>query len=105
MDNLDADTIAKGLSEEQRGIALSLLGYAWNGDARPSPGIAIMNGLGLMHIDALKARDGSFIRYKAKPTELGAAVYALLKRSAERRVGNEWVSTCRSWWPPFHLKK
>src|SRR3546814_6154827 len=95
MDNLDADTIAKGLSEEQRGIALSLLGYAWNGDARPSPGIDIMNGLGLMHIDALKARDGSFIRYKAKPTELGAAVYALLK--GERCAAtSQTVSACLS---------
>src|SRR3546814_12840880 len=23
-------------------------------------------------------------------------------RSEERRVGKEWVSTCRSRWPPFH---
>src|SRR3546814_16969607 len=26
-------------------------------------------------------------------------------RSAERRVGKEWVSTCRSRWSPFHYKK
>src|SRR3546814_15860434 len=25
-------------------------------------------------------------------------------RSEERRVGQEWVSPCRSRWPPFHLK-
>src|SRR3546814_16137266 len=26
-------------------------------------------------------------------------------RSAERRVGKEWVSTCRSRWSPYHYKK
>src|SRR3546814_18849852 len=26
-------------------------------------------------------------------------------RSEERRVGKEWVSTCRSRWSPFHIKK
>src|SRR3546814_13893614 len=25
-----------------------------------------------------------------------------LKRSEERRVGKEWVSTCRSRWSPYH---
>src|SRR3546814_16628017 len=28
-----------------------------------------------------------------------------LQRSEERRVGNECVSTCRSRWSPYHLKK
>src|SRR3546814_19333901 len=28
-----------------------------------------------------------------------------LKRSEERRVGNECVSTCRSRWSPYHYKK
>src|SRR3546814_15171425 len=26
-------------------------------------------------------------------------------RSEERRVGQEWVSTCRSRWSPYHYKK
>src|SRR3546814_18274984 len=26
----------------------------------------------------------------------------VLKRSEERRVGKEWVSTCRSRWSPYH---
>src|SRR3546814_12970926 len=26
-------------------------------------------------------------------------------RSDERRVGKECVSTCRSWWAPYHYKK
>src|SRR3546814_13798124 len=25
-----------------------------------------------------------------------------IKRSEERRVGKECVSTCRSWWSPYH---
>src|SRR3546814_13054459 len=29
----------------------------------------------------------------------------LLGRSEERRVGKEGVSTCRSRWSPYHLKK
>lgn len=75
----DAETIAKGLSATERGIAVALLGNAWQGGGRPSPGIAVMNGLGLMHIDALKRADGSHIRYKARPTPLGREVRALLK--------------------------
>src|SRR3546814_20324495 len=27
------------------------------------------------------------------------------KRSEERRVGKECVSTCRSWWSPYHSQK
>src|SRR3546814_7545444 len=27
---------------------------------------------------------------------------AYLQRSEERRVGKECVSTCRSWWSPYH---
>src|SRR3546814_17320477 len=27
------------------------------------------------------------------------------ERSEERRVGKEWVSTCRSRWSPYHKKK
>src|SRR3546814_17724353 len=29
----------------------------------------------------------------------------LVPRSEERRVGKEWVSTCRSRWAPYHKKK
>src|SRR3546814_16417278 len=29
----------------------------------------------------------------------------LLGRSEERRVGKEWVSTCRFRWSPYHTKK
>src|SRR3546814_14536918 len=33
------------------------------------------------------------------------AIQARVKRSEERRVGKECVSTCRSRWSPDHLKK
>src|SRR3546814_18318529 len=32
----------------------------------------------------------------------GADVVAGIRRSEERRVGKEWVSTCRSRWSPDH---
>src|SRR3546814_14825259 len=44
-------------------------------------------------------------------TELGGAYEGEVgrveehHRSEERRVGKEWVSTCRSRWPPYHQKK
>src|SRR3546814_18174074 len=38
-------------------------------------------------------------------TEGATIVSLLLCRSDERRVGNEWVSTCRSRWSPIHEKK
>src|SRR3546814_16040182 len=34
-----------------------------------------------------------------------AADSPLNERSEERRVGKECVSTCRSWWSPYHEKK
>src|SRR3546814_11550221 len=36
------------------------------------------------------------------PREPYAESRLRLKRSEERRVGKEWVSTCRSRWPPYH---
>src|SRR3546814_20010994 len=35
-----------------------------------------------------------------QPTD--KTVDALMKRSEERRVGKEWVSTCRSRWSQYH---
>src|SRR3546814_17159468 len=34
-----------------------------------------------------------------------SAVGSAPRRSEERRVGKECVSTCRSWWSPYHSKK
>src|SRR3546814_12471163 len=34
-----------------------------------------------------------------------SSAISLIGRSEERRVGKEWVSTCRSRWSPYHSKK
>src|SRR3546814_13151430 len=36
---------------------------------------------------------------------LGTVGFLMNERSEERRVGKELVSTCRSWWCPYHSKK
>lgn len=72
-----AHQIAEKLTEGQRDMAIALCGNAWKG-VRPTPGILVMNGMELIHIDALKGVDGSWIAFKAKPTELGASVRAVL---------------------------
>src|SRR3546814_13909137 len=36
---------------------------------------------------------------------INTQVYTTGERSEERRVGKECVSTCRSRWSPYHLKK
>src|SRR3546814_12496466 len=41
-------------------------------------------------------------RRKHEPGETGGRTD---HRSEERRVGKEWVSTCRSRWAPYHYKK
>src|SRR3546814_13523786 len=47
-----------------------------------------------------------FARAQAEdPDRAGDTWPDLVLRSAERRVGKECVSTCRSWWPPYHSKK
>src|SRR3546814_11494492 len=38
----------------------------------------------------------------SKNVALQIFVQLLLTRSEERRVGKECVSTCRSWWSPYH---
>src|SRR3546814_13481039 len=35
----------------------------------------------------------------------GSLLPAERRRSEERRVGKECVSTCRSWWSPYHYNK
>src|SRR3546814_1717737 len=44
--------------------------------------------------------DGQNVR----PVEVGEFQIAVAERSEERRVGKESVSTCRSWWSPYHSK-
>src|SRR3546814_15592451 len=39
------------------------------------------------------------------PSAIGYIPDSFAKRSEERRVGKEGVSTCRSRWSPYHYKK
>src|SRR3546814_15106773 len=53
---------------------------------------------------------GAFIRcatLAAPPisSNMSLMLIAITARSEERRVGKECVSTCRSWWSPYHKKK
>src|SRR3546814_18221287 len=58
--------------------------------------------------EALAPVAGKELRRLAR--DLGGAAVDLLgavgkaERSAERRVGQEWVSTCRSRWSPYNQK-
>src|SRR3546814_11804710 len=51
---------------------------------------------------ALKAFDTHAIDYLMKPVEEDRLAATLDRRSAERRVGKECVSTGRSRWSPYH---
>src|SRR3546814_17977753 len=47
---------------------------------------------------------GSGKRRQLAAPDVDADQYLRL-RSEERRLGKECVSTCRSWWSPYHYKK
>src|SRR3546814_17864833 len=50
--------------------------------------------------------DGSILTMDGRrETPVREPSAARAKRSEERRVGKECVSTCRSWWSPYHKKK
>src|SRR3546814_11439745 len=68
-----------------------------------SPGgiVATLPSLAALTSDRLQAlhQDG----FVLMPAVLSAAQITDLRlRSEERRVGKECVSTCRSWWSPYH---
>src|SRR3546814_11169669 len=44
---------------------------------------------------------GEFSIVQVEKADRGTSV-TLYLRSEERRVGKEWVRTCRSWWSPDH---
>lgn len=77
----EIDGIIAKLTATEREVATALLGNAWEGHGKPSPGIMLMNSLELMHVDALKNFDSSYRRYKARPTSLGHRVRARLSGS------------------------
>src|SRR3546814_16327842 len=81
--------------------------------------VVVLSGQGIAHIDGadhpVAPRDTSWIpagvphcfRNEAGDEPLVifwtyASIDATRTRSEERRVGKEWVSTCRSGWWPYH---
>src|SRR3546814_12308312 len=50
---------------------------------------------------ALMARPGLLLLHEPSLGLAPLIVRDLFRRSAERRVGKEWVSTCRSRWSPY----
>src|SRR3546814_16074453 len=45
------------------------------------------------------------VRARSSPSRSIGPALPVARRSEERRVGQECVSTCRSRWSPYHLKK
>src|SRR3546814_19272999 len=63
-------------------------------------------GLGLALVDKLVRDMNGLVQY-SRDKENGRSSFRILlpmKRSEERRVGKECVSTCRSRWEPHQLK-
>src|SRR3546814_13887740 len=56
-------------------------------------------------IESGKPASKTLSLFKPLPQLLQNVRFAKGKRSQERRVGNECVSTCRSRWSPYHSKK
>src|SRR3546814_14267158 len=53
-------------------------------------------------LSALLAKVGYKVTREYYVNDAGGQVDTLARRSEERRVGNEGVSTCRSRWSPYH---
>src|SRR3546814_15535124 len=69
----------------------------------PWPGGAILVGRAAYRASACAAPQVSAIAARAVSPDM--ARRPMRRRSEERRVGEECVSTCRSRWSPYHQKK
>src|SRR3546814_11174945 len=52
--------------------------------------------------------DAGAVQHKVRTIKQGLNIFVMSKanlRTEERSVGQECVSTCRSWWPPSHETK
>src|SRR3546814_16923435 len=71
---------------------------------------ALASFLLLLHLCGPEARPNSQLFSAAQSREQAAVLFGLAaksvrmspERSEERRVGKEWVSTCKTRWSPYH---
>src|SRR3546814_15204014 len=71
----------------------------------PTLSVQVCNQRGLEREVVGQKRDAlSALVLDHDATQRRGIVFARVKRSEERRVGKEWVSTCRSRWSPKHQK-
>src|SRR3546814_20877346 len=64
------------------------------------PVLVQQGGAGMTAMDTSESRAG-----KSRVGFLRSTPARVAKRSAERRVGKEWVCTCKSRWSPYNLTK
>src|SRR3546814_13652002 len=97
----DLDVIAL-LAVQFAGIASHQhLGKTKDGGQRRSQLIAhVRDECRFQPVGCLK-RLVAFAQRRFDPATVGDVEHGE-QRSEERRVGKEWVSTCRSWWWPYH---
>src|SRR3546814_16490509 len=91
-----SDVCSSDLSLLREGPVAQLLDLFVEAD-----GAVIVGGDAFEHLDALF--EGADLRLQR--LGLGIVARGIIGRSDERRVGKECVSTCRSRWSPYHLKK
>src|SRR3546814_11101904 len=76
-------------------------------EARPATKVLFISGYAesiIVHQGRLD-RGTQFLPKPFARAALARKVRGILDRSEERRVGKECVSSCRSRWSPYHLKK
>src|SRR3546814_13237459 len=78
-----------------------------NGALVPRPDSRQIGAAGALDIDHAPAGDGTpegtgHFLFNLSPGGAGNRSEIAVQRSEERRVGKEWVSTCRSRWSPYH---
>src|SRR3546814_10251731 len=85
----------------------------WSSDVCSSDLMTLQPDLDAVYVDPFSATPmlilvcdivdpGTGELYARDPRSTAKRAEAYVKRSEERRVGKECVSTCRSRWPPYH---
>src|SRR3546814_14494269 len=87
-----SDVCSSDLATATRASTTTACGRIWRGRGR----------------DLGRGRDSAIVAASVKTDgqhQPAVALQPVEARSEERRVGKECVSTCRSRWSPYHLKK